>query len=50
MAHRAGGAAVASLLIGLVLAHLSLLGGALFLASTVNGYLRKARAHSQKSG
>jgi hypothetical protein len=47
MAHRAGGAAVACLLIGLVLAHLALLGGALFLASTGNGYLRKARAHSQ---
>ena len=49
MAHRAGGAAVASLLIGLVLAHLALLGGALFLASTGHAYLRKARAHSQKS-
>lgn len=49
MAHRAGGAAVACLLIGLVLAHLALLGGALFLTSTGNSYLRKARAHSQKS-
>ena len=49
MAHRAGGAALACLLIGLVLAHLALLGGALFLALTGNGYLRKARAYSQKS-
>lgn len=49
MAHRAGGAAIACLLAGLVLAHLALLGGALFLASTGNSYLRKARAHSQKS-
>ncbi|MEO8565059.1 MAG: hypothetical protein ABI541_01645 [Betaproteobacteria bacterium] len=49
MAHRAGGAAVVCLLIGLVLAHVALLGGALFLASTGNGYLRKARAHSQKA-
>jgi len=50
MAHRAAGAAVACLLIGVVLAHLAVLGGALFLASTGNAYLRKARAHSQKSG
>ena len=50
MAHRAGGAALACLIIGLVLAHLALLGGALFLASTGNSYLRKARAHSQKPG
>lgn len=49
MAHRAGGAALACLLIGLVLAHLALMGGALFLASTGNVYLRKARAHSPKS-
>ena len=49
MAHRAGGAALACLLIGLALAHLALLGGALFLASTGNSYLRKARAYSQKS-
>ena len=50
MAHRAAGAAVACLLIGVVLAHLAMLGGALFLASTGNGYLRKARAHSRRSG
>lgn len=49
MAHRAAGAAVPCLLMGLVLAHLALLGGAFFLASTASGYLRKARAHSQKS-
>jgi hypothetical protein len=49
MAHRAGGAALTCLLIGLVLAHLALLGGALFLASMASGNLRKARAHSQKS-
>ena len=49
MAHRAAGAALACLLAGLVLAHLALLGGALFLASTASGNLRKARAHSQKS-
>jgi hypothetical protein len=48
MAHRAGGAALACLLTGLVLAHLALLGGALFLASTASGYLRKARARSTK--
>ena len=46
MAHRAGGASLACLLTGLVLAHLALLGGALFLASTASGYLRKARAQS----
>ena len=50
MAHRAAGAAVACLLAGLVLAHLALLGGALFLASAANGSLRKARLHSQKAG
>jgi hypothetical protein len=49
MAHRAAGAGVACLLIGLVLPHLALLGGALFLASTASGYLRKARAQAQKS-
>jgi hypothetical protein len=48
MAHRAGGAALVCLLTGLVLAHLALLGGALFLASTASGYLRKARARSAK--
>jgi hypothetical protein len=49
MAHRAAGAALACLLTGLALAHLAPLGGALFLASTANGSLRKARAHLQKS-
>lgn len=43
MAHRVGGAALACLLAGLVLAHLALLGGAFLLASAANGYLRKAR-------
>jgi hypothetical protein len=46
MAHRAGGAALACLLTGLVLANLALLGGALFLASTASGHLRKARARA----
>jgi hypothetical protein len=46
MAHRAGGAALACLLTGLVLAHLALLGGAFFLASTASGYLRKARSRT----
>ena len=50
MAHRAAGAALACLLAGLVLAHLALLGGALFLASAASGSLRKARLHSPKSG
>jgi len=50
MAHRAAGAALACLLAGLALAHLALLGGALFLASAASGSLRKARLHSQKSG
>jgi len=49
-AHRAGGAALACLLIGLVLAHLALLGGALFLASTAGGYLRKAHARAPAAG
>lgn len=43
MAHRAGGSALACLLLGLGLAHLALLGGALLLASAAAGYLRKAQ-------
>ena len=43
MAHRAGGGALACFLIGVAMAHLALLGGALFLASTARGYLRRAR-------
>jgi hypothetical protein len=43
MAHRVGGGALACFIMGLALAHLSLLGGALFLASTAGGYLRRAR-------
>jgi hypothetical protein len=43
MAHRVGGGAFACFLLGLTLAHLALLGGALFLASTARGYLRRAR-------
>jgi hypothetical protein len=44
MAHRVGAGALACLLIGLALAHLALLGGALFLAATASGYLRRARS------
>jgi len=44
MAHRVAGGAFAYFLIGLALAHLALLGGALFLASTAGGYLRRARS------
>ena len=43
MAYRLAAGALACLLIGLALAHLALLGGTLFLASTAGGYLRKAR-------
>jgi hypothetical protein len=44
MAHRVSGGALACLLVGLALAHLALLGGALFLASTASGYLHRARS------
>lgn len=43
MAHRVSGAAIACLFLGLILAHLAPLGGALFLALTASGYLRRAR-------
>jgi len=43
MAHRAAGGAFASFVVGLLLAHLALLGGAFFLASTAAGCLRRAR-------
>jgi hypothetical protein len=43
MAHRVTGGALGCLLMGLALAHLALLGGALFLASTAGGYFRRAR-------
>jgi hypothetical protein len=42
MAQRAAGGALACLLMGLALAHLALLGGALFLAATAHGYVRRA--------
>ena len=43
MSHRVAGGALGCFLMGLALAHLALLGGALFLASTACGYLRRAR-------
>jgi len=43
MAHRILGAAVASLVAGLALGHLALLGGALFLAAAAVGSWRRAR-------
>jgi hypothetical protein len=43
MAHRAVGGALACGVTGLALAHLALLGGALFLASTAASYSRRAR-------
>src|SRR5215831_11700498 len=43
MAHRVLGGAVASLVAGLVLGHLALLGGALFLAAAAFGSSRRAR-------
>lgn len=43
MAHRLLGGACASLIAGLVVAHLALLGGALFLISTAIGYWRRAQ-------
>jgi hypothetical protein len=43
MAHRVSGGALACFLMGVALGHLALLGGALFLASTASGYLRRAR-------
>jgi hypothetical protein len=46
MAHRATGAAVVSLIVGLALAHLALLGGAFFLSAFANGFRRRARKAS----
>jgi hypothetical protein len=43
LAHRVLGAAVASLVAGLALAHLALLGGALFLAAAALGSWRRAK-------
>jgi hypothetical protein len=43
MAQRMTGGAIVCLLLGLVLPHLALLGGALLLGSTSAGYLRRAR-------
>lgn len=43
MAHRAGGAALGSLLLGLVVGHLALLGGAFFLAAAAAGFVRRAK-------
>jgi hypothetical protein len=48
MSQRAAGGALACLLMGLILAHLALLGGALSLASTANRYfLRAKKIHPQ---
>ena len=44
MAHRLVGGACASLIAGLVVAHLALLGGAFFLASMAIGYRRRAES------
>jgi hypothetical protein len=46
MASRAGGVAIGCCLMGVALAHLALLGGALVLALTAIGYLRRARRAS----
>jgi len=46
MASRAGGVAIGCCLMGLALAHLALLGGALVIALTTIGYLRRARRAS----
>jgi hypothetical protein len=51
MAHRVGAGAFACLLMGLALAHLALLGGALFLAVIAGGYLQRARnADAKETG
>jgi len=42
-AYRAGGGAIACILMGMAIAHLALLGGGLLLAATARGYLRRAR-------
>jgi hypothetical protein len=44
LASRLGGYAVTCLILGLALAHLALLGGALILGSTALGYLRRAKS------
>jgi hypothetical protein len=44
MSQRAAGSALACLLMGLALAHLALLGGALFLTSTASRYFRRAKS------
>jgi hypothetical protein len=49
MGHRAAGGALACGVTGVALAHLALLGGALFLASTAASYSRRARNARGKS-
>jgi hypothetical protein len=48
MSHRLVGGAVASLIAGLALAHLALLGGAFILSAFANGYRKRARKASAR--
>jgi hypothetical protein len=47
VSQRLGGSALACLLLGLALAHLALLGGALLLSSTAVGYSRRAQRYAR---